>query len=95
MKVAEYKEGKLVTIWHDRACAERCGATDVRELPDNHPDFLAWIAAAKAEREARENDREDLRSQIQDETESAWLARTDAARWKIVLKLFKAFEKRV
>jgi hypothetical protein len=44
---------------------------------------------------ARTAEREDLRSQVQDETEAAWLSRTDTARWKIVLKLLKAIEKRI
>jgi hypothetical protein len=64
-------------------------------IADSHPDILAFIAERRAELNAEAADREDLRSQIQDETEAAWLARTDAARWKIVLKLFKALEKRV
>ena len=48
-----------------------------------------------AEREAKVSDRASLRQQVQDETEDQWLARTDAQRWKIVLRILKAIEKRI
>jgi hypothetical protein len=95
MQVAEYKEGNLVTIWHDRACAERCGATDIRELPDNHSDILAWIAAEQAARKADVAERSSLRQQLRDETEEQWLARTDTQRQKFILRALKAIEKRI
>lgn len=89
MKLAEYKSDALVAIWHNRTLAERCGATDVRELPDNHPDILAWIAAEQAAREADAVGRKTLRDQILGATEAQWLGLTDTQRQKIILKALK------
>ena len=36
-----------------------------------------------------------LRDMIRAETDAAWLARTDAQRWKIVLGILKAIEQRI
>lgn len=89
MKIAEYRSEALVAIWHNRALAERCGATDIRELPDNHPDILAWIAAEQAAREADAADRKTLRGQIIGATEAQWLGLTDTQRQKVILKALK------
>ena len=67
-------------------------------IPDDHPDILARMAANNAAREAeaeQDYERQTLRDLIRAETEADWLARTDAARWKIVLRALKAIEKRI
>ena len=39
--------------------------------------------------------KDSLRDMIRAETDAAWLARTDAQRWEIVLRILKAIEHRI
>jgi hypothetical protein len=64
-------------------------------IEESHPDFVAFLTARQAEIDAAQAERSNLRSQIQDETETTWLARTSEARERITLRLFKALEKRI
>jgi hypothetical protein len=49
---------------------------------------------AEEEVQVERSERTSLRDLIRAETEAAWLARTDAARWKLVLRALKAIERR-
>lgn len=83
------EQGKILSMY---ACSQFVGQ---EYIDDSHQDILDFEAGLLAIVTARTAEREDLRSQVQDETEEIWLARTDNARWKIVLKLLKAIEKRI
>ena len=69
-------------------------------LPRPRRDIVDYDAGtivnpSEAEERAAVADRASLRRQVQHETDAAWLARTDAQRWKIVLRILKAIEQRI
>ena len=85
--VVDYGEGKgpVVNRWN----AEKLGP-----MPSLKNLEAAGVLVRDAARASRA-DRASLRQQVQDETEAAWLARTDAQRWKIVLRILKAIGQRI
>ena len=58
-------------------------------------DIEAAGMLAEQETATERTQKDSLRDMIRAETEAAWLARTDAQRWKIVLRILKAIEQRI
>ena len=92
MKILTYKDGKVENIWLYRRLAEDHGRTEIFEVPDDHPDVLAYNAAVMSARSAEAAERTDkstLRDQIIGATEVQWLKMTEVQRQKIILKALK------
>jgi hypothetical protein len=95
MKIVEYKNEQIFQLWHNRELAERSGVQDIRELPDNHPDLLAWIEAEQAARDAKAAEHNTAKDTIDAILAKAPADVTAAEIKLLVLKIAKYLRKRM